>query len=82
MEYAEFTKLINDHTRKLDITFKKSFKLGTAAQTLPPAVNEVITNLIDGYQSALNAFSKYSLRQKQQTDYKIERLSRVCADMK
>ena len=41
-----------------------------------------MTALVDGYQSSLAAFKKFCHRQKQQTDYKIERLTRVNEDLK
>ena len=40
---------------------------------MPPVVQDIVLSLIDGYKATLLAFGKFSVRQKQQMTYKIER---------
>lgn len=43
---------------------------------------DILFLLIDGYKSTLLSFGKYSVRQRQTLEYKNERLTKVCEDLK
>ena len=49
---------------------------------IPNAVQDIIYSLIDGYKSTLLAFGKFQVRQRQQLEYKIERLSKLNQDLR
>ena len=84
MQVGTFLTLIQKRDHLLEQVFYKSFKNGPAANSLnlPSAVQDILYTLVDGYKSTLLAFGKFSVRQRQQSDYKIERLTKVIGDMR
>ena len=48
---------------------------------MPTIMQDIVHSLIDGYKETLVAFGKFSVRQRQQMEYKIDRLKKVQQDM-
>ena len=79
-----FLSLVQQHDKSLEQVFYRCFKNGPIASNLnlPPVLMDILFLLIDGYKSTLLSFGKYSVRQRQTLEYKNERLTKVCEDLK
>ena len=44
-------------------------------------MKDIVSSLMDGYKSTLLAFGKFTVRQRQQLDYKKERLKKLNEDL-
>ncbi len=73
LKHDAFMALVQKRDLQLDQYFFKSFKSGPGVNQMQPAVQDIVTSLIDGYKATLLAFGRFSVRQKQQMTYKIER---------
>ena len=86
LQEEAFIALVRNRDQLLEQTFYKSFKpqnFGLASQlSLPEVLEDILYALFDGYKSTLLAFGKFQVRQRQQLDYKNERLRKINDDLR
>ena len=77
-----FLNLVKNRDQLLEQVFYKIFKPGQGSYNIPAPIQDIMYSLVDGYKSTLLAFGKFEVRQRQQLEYKIERLTKLNADLR